>query len=437
MKPLRSGKLTSMQKFTQSLAVLVLVLGLVASSPAAAQVQSDDADLAGLTVVRPSTLNSLLSSDAIDSLFYSRTVQPPLAVPLNEPFAAATTEYTAAVGDHVRQVLVTPDLSDAGATATVNGSVSTTPVDLAPGDNVINVSVTAADGVTTKSYAVTVTRAQYRMLEGDLTGLTVADSNNVSLPLLPTASHVPHLALHQAPDFYPWITRYSVWVPSDVSSVTVTPTWNTDSDYSVEVRAATDFLHPTKHERLATTRVTTSGQTSTTIPLSENLRKDTEIWLGVHSDAGPRLYFVNVVRGTRQDAHCYNLPRLSPDAASCPQEPGISEVTEEPNPDAQVLETASVEFETPPGPVQGLTLTAKGSRVVVAWNAPTTGAAPEGYQVKLQDSDGGKAKLRRPGAKKLKIVYKKLEPGTTYDVSVRARNQWGKSSWTTSQITLG
>ena len=426
-------------------AVLVLALGVAIPSPAAAQGVSDDAGLAGLTLVRPSTLDSLLSEDAIDSLMRRRTVQPPLAVSLNEPFSSETTAYTANVGDHVRSVLVTPALSDANATVTVNGGSPATPVSLSVGENVINISVTAQDGVTSKNYAVTVTQAQQRLRDGDLTGLTVTDGNDNQVPLVPSAGHAPHFALHQVPDFYPWISSYSLWVPSDVSSVKVTPAWDTGSDYWIEVRAATDFEHPTRHTRLATTRVDASGQTSTAIPLAENLRQTTEIWLGVHVDGGVHLYFLDVMRGTRLEAFCYG--RLDSHSL-CPRDLGVPEQLPEGTefeaqkqaPDSRVPESQdgaeSEDSETPPGPVQDLELTTKGSRITVAWSAPASGGAPTGYQVKLEDSNGGKAKVRRPGARKLKIVYRNVDSDMTYQVSVRARNKWGESAWVSSQITV-
>lgn len=422
----------------RSLAVLVLVLGVVMPSPAAAQGVSDDADLVGLTLVRPSTLRSLLSQDNVDDVMRYRTEQPPLAVSLNEPFSSATTAYTANVRNHVRQVLLTPVLSNANATVTVNGNDPATAVDLSAGANVIDVVVTAQDGVTTKNYTVTVTQTPYPLLRGDLTGLTVTDAGDNQIPLVPLASHMPQLALHQVPGFYSWISSYTVLAPSDVSSVKVTPTWDEGSDYWIEVRAATDFLHPTRHNRLTTTRVDASGDTSTAISLAENIAKRTEIWLGVHVDGGVHLYFLNVYRGTRLERHCY----LRPDSPVCPEEEEEEQV-EGNAPQFYSSESQqsqdgaeSQDSVTVPGPVQNLRVTTKGNRVIVTWSAPDSGSAPSGYQVKLEDSEGGKAKIRRPGANKFRIVYRNLESGATYQVSVRARNESGKGAWTTSQITL-
>lgn len=425
-----------------------MALGTAFPSPAAAQGGSNDADLTGLTLVRPSTLQDVLDEDALDGLRKrSALSEPPLAVSLNEPFAAGTTAYTAAVGDHVREVLVTPALSDSNATVTVNGSSPATPVALSAGANVIDILVTAQDGETTKNYQVTVTRTEYRLRDRDLTGLTVTDGNDNPVPIMPLASHLSRYALHQVPQFYPYVTSYSLWVPSDVSSVKVTPTWEAGSDYWIEVRAATDFEHPTRHHRLTTTRVDASGQTSTAISLAENLGKRTEIWLGVIGPGGgAHLYFLNVHRGTQLEAFCYQRP-------SDPLCPGLQEQA----PEAEDQEYAAQEqaqldkvskpqsiedgaqtvaAETPPGPVQDLILTARGNRVVVSWNAPATGGTPSGYQVKLENSDGGEAKIRRPGAKKLRIVYRNLESGATYEISVLAKNEWGESAWTSSEITV-
>lgn len=422
------------------LAAALLALGTAYPSLAAAQGGSDDADLAGLTLVRPSTLQDVLSEDARNTLRLT-SVQPPLAVPLNESFAAGTTAYTADVRDHVREVLVTPALNDSNATVTVNGSSPATPVSLSAGENVINILVTAQDGVTTKNYKVTVTRTEFQLLDRDLSGLTATDSNGSAIPMVPNASHLSRYALHQVPQFYPYVSHYSLWVPADVSSVTITPTWTWQgSDYWVEVRAATDFEHPTRRNMLATVRVSTSGQATTAVPLAENLLKTTEIWVGVHGPGGgARLYFLDVVRGTWQDAYSDTKNPVPQDPVD--QGENLEAQTQAPPTGVSKSQLTGdgaegAAAEAPPGPVQDLSLKAKGSRVIVSWNAPAGGGPPSGYQVKLEDSDGGEAKTRRPGAKKLRIVYRNLESGATYEVSVRAKNEWGKSAWTSAQITV-
>ena len=81
---------------------------------------------------------------------------------LNPAFDAATTEYTARVGNTVEEVTVTATKSDADAKVAQS---PTNPVDLDVGDTEITVTVTAEDG-TTKAYTVEVTRAAARATPG-------------------------------------------------------------------------------------------------------------------------------------------------------------------------------------------------------------------------------------------------------------------------------
>ena len=79
-------------------------------------------------------------------------------------FAAATISYTVSVGNDVTSVTVTPSTADAGASVTVAGTMVVSGTasganNLDVGATAINIIVTAADGTTTKTYTVTVTRA--------------------------------------------------------------------------------------------------------------------------------------------------------------------------------------------------------------------------------------------------------------------------------------
>jgi len=83
---------------------------------------------------------------------------------LDQPFSSDTTSYTASVGCNISSITVTPTLSDPNASVTVNGSSTASgqvsaPISLNYGSNTINVAVTALDGITTKTYTITVTRA--------------------------------------------------------------------------------------------------------------------------------------------------------------------------------------------------------------------------------------------------------------------------------------
>src|SRR5262249_13566517 len=83
---------------------------------------------------------------------------------LTPAFITTTTGYTANVDNTVTSIAVTPATSNANATVTVNGvavasGAASGPVTLALGPNTINVVVTAGDGIVTKTYTITVTRA--------------------------------------------------------------------------------------------------------------------------------------------------------------------------------------------------------------------------------------------------------------------------------------
>jgi hypothetical protein len=101
-------------------------------------------------------------------------------------------------------------------------------------------------------------------------------------------------------------------------------------------------------------------------------------------------------------------------------------------PDAQQLAIAV------PGPVIDLTLTPKNSGIEVSWTAPEVGGAPTRYIVHLRPEDGehGSGKTKQPKAKKTKVTFDDIEPGTTYQVWVRARNALGKGERVYATITL-
>ena len=82
-------------------------------------------------------------------------------VTLDPAFDPATLAYTADVAFLVRTALLEATTEDAAATVSVGGTdVGMAGIDVAfaENDNAINIDVTAQDGTTTQTYAVTVTR---------------------------------------------------------------------------------------------------------------------------------------------------------------------------------------------------------------------------------------------------------------------------------------
>ena len=124
-------------------------------------------------------------------------------------FASGTTSYSAQVANSVSQTTVTPTVNDSGATYVIKlGGVTDADgvVSLSVGSNVITVQVSAEDDTTTRTYTVTVTRAEPPSTDATLSALTLSD-----VPFGTFASGT---------------TSYSAQVASSVSQTTVTPTVN-------------------------------------------------------------------------------------------------------------------------------------------------------------------------------------------------------------------
>lgn len=108
---------------------------------------------------------------------------------LNPSFSSTTTSYSAAVTSDVSSVTVSPVTTDSNATVRVNNTTvtsgSSATVSLATGANTITVMTTAADGVTTMSYTVTVTRAEAAPVAANSSATVAANSsNNAITPVL-------------------------------------------------------------------------------------------------------------------------------------------------------------------------------------------------------------------------------------------------------------
>jgi gliding motility-associated-like protein len=126
---------------------------------------------------------------------------------LNPVFASGTTGYTATVSNTITSITVKPTTSDATATIKLNGATvasgaSSQTIPLSIGPNIITTIVTAQDGVTTKTYELTVTRA---------------GSANANL----SALHLNNGTL--TPSFLQGTINYTANVANNVSSITITP----------------------------------------------------------------------------------------------------------------------------------------------------------------------------------------------------------------------
>ncbi len=149
-------------------------------------------------------------------------------------FDSATTSYTATVANSITHVKLTPTVNEENATvkvglrgttlATVASGSASGAIALEVGANAIDVEVTARDGTTTRTYAVTVTR---QSSDATLNDLQASSS---------TSASGPFTALRLAPwPFQPEETLYGATVPNATTHVKVTPTVN-ESNASVGVR---------------------------------------------------------------------------------------------------------------------------------------------------------------------------------------------------------
>ena len=161
--------------------------------------------------------------------------------PNNSPFDGTVTAYTARVPNATTMVEVSATPTDArdGATYAVksdkDSSVQNGQVDLDEGANVITVTVTGADKVTTNEYMVTVTRVES----------TLSDDTTLStLRLDDDATNDDDDALELDPEFVsnsrPVEGGYSTEIGATIATVKVTATV-AHTGASIEVRAGADY----------------------------------------------------------------------------------------------------------------------------------------------------------------------------------------------------
>ncbi len=95
-------------------------------------------------------------------------------------FSSAWYSYTVKVSSTTEELLVTPTPTVETAEVTVNGQPPTTPVPLVPGENQVDVVVTADDGVTTETYTLWVDR--------EVSELSTLDTPLITGPATQTAN---------------------------------------------------------------------------------------------------------------------------------------------------------------------------------------------------------------------------------------------------------
>ena len=154
-----------------------------------------------VTRAEPTTPEQLSSDAALSALTLSR---------INfGRFDSTTTSYTAQVTNGVSQTTVTPTVNHSGASYVIKlGEVEDADgeISLAVGSNVITVEVTAEDDSATRTYTVTVTRAESASTDATLSALTLSSVDFGT--------------------FDSTTTSYTAQVANSVTQTTITPTVN-------------------------------------------------------------------------------------------------------------------------------------------------------------------------------------------------------------------
>ena len=138
------------------------VTGLINGTPYYYRVRADKSSVPGQGCYSAKITATPISTNANLSALTTT------AGTLNPVFASATIAYTASVANATTSVTVTPTVADATATvqvrvnggtyASVTSGNASSALSLSVGSNTIEVTVTAQDGTTTKTYTITVVR---------------------------------------------------------------------------------------------------------------------------------------------------------------------------------------------------------------------------------------------------------------------------------------
>ena len=169
-----------------------------------------------VTVTRPASTDATLSALTLSGIDFGT-------------FASGTTSYTAQVANSVSQTTVTPTVNDSRASYVIKlGGVTDVDgvVSLSLGSNVITIVVTAEDDSTTRTYTITVTRAE------------PVDPERLSSDAKLSALTLSGIDFGT---FDSTTTSYSARVANSVSETTVTPTVNhSGASHVIKLGGATD-----------------------------------------------------------------------------------------------------------------------------------------------------------------------------------------------------
>jgi len=189
---------------------------------------------------------------------------------LTPSFVSGTVSYAINTSNAIATITLKPVSSDAHATITVNGApvtsgTITAPIALAEGgQTVIATVVTAQDGITAKTYTLTITRSP--------------SSNATLANLQPNNGTL-------SPAFAAATTSYTASVANAISAITLTPT-ATDVNAAITVNGI----------------ITTSGAASALVPLAEGVQTVITAVVTSQDGTATKTYTLAVTRAPSSDA---------------------------------------------------------------------------------------------------------------------------------------
>ena len=390
-------------------ALLVFIAVDAASAPVRAQTLSADA-----------SLKSLSLGDDIE---------------LSATFSAEATSYTASVESSVSTTTVTAVTTDEDATAVIminDVEDADGTVDLVPGYNVIAVVVTAQDGRTTRTYTVTVLRAQPDDDDDDdptddtitslLSRLDVKAVDGTSNQIAGYIASNSQGSLSPAGFNYP--AGFGRWYTVEALAVEQGKSANS-APTSVDISV-----------RGAVTSVESSGDDPAHV-----LPKGADIKLRLDTDEFTRTY--SLKSATRTVAKCFDEDE---EGNETPRDCRVGETATETykwttTPPPRLADGDSVlvrlRYSAPrpgtPGRPLATAPEGKSGALIVEWIAPANDD-PEvrGYEVHVSPAPGqtgATGVTRTTGGSTLRLPVLLLEPNTAYDVRVRARTYFASGPW--------
>ena len=398
-------------------ALLVFIAVDAASSPVQAQTPSADA-----------TLSSLSLSDSMGD-----------AIELSPTFSTEVTSYTASVDGDVSSTTVTAETTDDDATAVImiNGVEDADgTADLVPGYNVIAVEVTAQDGTTTRTYTVTVLRAQPEDDDDPTDGAITSLLARLEVELTDTVVGTFHTQFGgYEPDSSPPLGSLS---PAGFNYPAGFGPWYTVEALEVAQEGNTGDIETTSISIGVRGSVTSVESTGTN--RAHVLPAGVDITLHLEGDNWERSYSLK----NAEERTVSNCVRVDEEGSETEAVCKVGEITTEkydwianlPPVFAdgdKVIVRLRYSAPRPGTPGRPLVTAPEGKSgaLVANWTAPANDDPKvRGYEIHVSpahSSSGGVT--RTTGGSNTRLPVLLLEPDTAYDVRVRARTYFASGPW--------